>query len=519
MALLVLAIVVGVVITAAIYLPRASELIRERVIAQLNSDLESEADVESLQMSLRPSPRVALQGLVMRHKGRRDVPPLIQIRSLTADLSLSGWMAHRLDRVRIEGLRIFIPPRHREGGRPTDTEPKGGAAPEQPRGATAAASGWFIDRLMATDATLFLAVREPGIPPREFHIHRLAMSAVGVDRVMAFQAALNNPRPAGEIETAGTFGPWQKDEPSLTPLRATYTFSHADLGTFKGIGGILDSEGAFGGILERIEATGSTTTPDFRLSISGNPVPLTTHFEAVIDGTNGNTVLKHIDATLGQSRLVVSGTVIGRRGIDGHTIMIDATIPNGRLDDVLRLAVKGKIPPLTGDIEVKTKILLTPGDRDVIDKLQLDGTFRVMAARFTSLDIQSKLEDLSKRGRGKPEEEGGPSPVSNMAGPFTLKNTVMTLPKLTFGVPGATIRLSGRYNLRQETLDFLGTVRLQAQASQTMTGVKRFLLKPIDPLFTRDGAGTVLPIRIGGTRDDPAFKLDVKSALLRRNPS
>jgi hypothetical protein len=81
------------------------------------------------------------------------------------------------------------------------------------------------------------------------------------------------------------------------------------------------------------------------------------------------------------------------------------------------------------------------------------------------------------------------------------------------------IRLSGRYHLRQETVDFLGTVRLQAKASQTMTGVKRFLLKPIDPLFARDGAGTVIPIHIAGTRSAPAFTLDVKSALLRRNPS
>jgi hypothetical protein len=518
-ALLVLAIIVGAIVVAAIYLPRASELVRTRVIAELNRDLESEVDVESLQVSLRPTLRVAIRGLVMRHKGRRDVPPLIHIRSLTADLSLSGWMAHRLDRASIEGLQIFIPPRNREGATPTDAGRKDRATPEQPRKATAAASGWFIDRLVSTDATLFLAVREPGIPPREFHIHRLAMSAVGADRVMAFQAALNNPRPAGEIETAGTFGPWQKDEPSLTPLRATYTFFHADLGTFKGIGGILTSEGAFGGILERIEATGSTTTPDFRLSISGNPVPLTTRFEAVIDGTNGNTVLTHIDATLGHSQLIVSGAVIGKPGIDGRTITIDATIPKGRLDDVLRLAVKGKTPPLTGDIEVKTKILLPPGDRDVVDKLQLDGTFRVKAARFTSLDIQSALQALSRRGRGKPKEASGPSPVSNMAGRFTLENTVMTLPTLTFGVPGATIRLSGRYHLRQETLDFLGTVRLQAKASQTMTGMKRFLVKPFDPLLARDGAGTVLPIHIAGTRDHPTFKVDVKSALLRRNPS
>jgi hypothetical protein len=65
-AALVLTIIVGAVIMARIYLPPASALIRERAIAQLNSDLESEVEVESLQMSLRPSPRVAAQGPVMR---------------------------------------------------------------------------------------------------------------------------------------------------------------------------------------------------------------------------------------------------------------------------------------------------------------------------------------------------------------------------------------------------------------------------------------------------------------------
>jgi hypothetical protein len=98
-------------------------------------------------------------------------------------------MTHRLDRVSIEGLRIFIPPRNHQGAKPTDTERRDRDTTKQPGGATVAARGWSIDRLMATDATLFLAVREPGIPPREFHIHRLAMSAVGVDRVMAFQAS------------------------------------------------------------------------------------------------------------------------------------------------------------------------------------------------------------------------------------------------------------------------------------------------------------------------------------------
>jgi hypothetical protein len=345
------------------------------------------------------------------------------------------------------------------------------------------------------------------------------MSSVGADRVMTFQAQLRNPRPDGEIETTGTFGPWQKDTPSVTPLSGKYAFSHADLATFKGIAGTLASDGKFQGILERIDAEGTTDTPDFRLSIGGNPLPLTTHYQAVIDGTNGNTILKRVDAVLGSTKMSVSGGVIGKLGVEGRTISLDANIPNGRLEDLLRLTVKSSAPPLTGRIFMKTRIKIPPGERDVVDKLQLDGQFRIMAARFRSLDIQNKLDSLSKRGRGRPDEEGGGRTVSNMAGPFKMKNTAMTFPQLTFGVPGATVKLSGRYHMREETLNFIGTLRLQATVSQTVTGFKRMLLKPIDPLFRRDGAGTVLPIRISGTRGNPAFGLDVKSALMRRDPS
>jgi hypothetical protein len=50
--------------------------------------------------------------------------------------------------------------------------------------------------------------------------------------------------------------------------------------------------------------------------------------------------------------------------------------------------------------------------------------------------------------------------------------------------------------------------RLQAKASQTMTGWKRIALKPVDPLLSRAGAGTLLPIEITGTRAQPHFGLD-----------
>ncbi len=495
------------------WLSRAVRL-RERAVAALSRDLESEVSLDDLETSLRPTPRIVLRGLVVRHRGRRDVPPLLQIRLLTVDVSLTGWRAHRLDRVNVEGMQIFIPPRMDGADAADDSD----AQPQQENSGPAVGE-WYIDHLTASDATLRIGVREPDKPSRDFYIHRLDMSSVGADRAMTFNAALTNPRPVGQIQSTGTFGPWHKDSPSLTPLKGTYTFSNADLSTFKGIAGILTSNGRYGGVLERIEADGKTTTPDFRLSVGGNAVPLTTRYQAVIDGTNGNTVLKHIDAVLGQTRMSVSGAVVGAKGVDGRTITLDVDVPNGRLDDLLRLAVKGQSPPLTGGIVVKTRILIPPGDRDVVDKLQLDGRFRIVAARFNNLDIQKKLDELSRRGRGRPEETDEGKAVSNMAGPFTLKNTAMTFPRLTFGVPGATVKLSGRYHMRRETLDFMGTLSMQATVSETVTGFKRWLLKPIDPLFSRDGMGTVLPIRIGGTRSDPDFALDVKSAIRRRDPS
>jgi hypothetical protein len=35
-------------------------------------------------------------------------------------------------------------------------------------------------------------------------------------------------------------------------------------------------------------------------------------------------------------------------------------------------------------------------------------------------------------------------------------------------------------------------------------------LKAVDPFFKKDGAGTVLPIRITGTREHPSFGLEFR---------
>ena len=86
----------------------------------------------------------------------------------------------------------------------------------------------------------------------------------------------------------------------------------------------------------------------------------------------------------------------------------------------------------------------------------------------------------------------------------------MTFSNLTFGVPGAFVHLDGKYALRDQQIDFTGSLRLQAKLSQTTRGWKSIALKPFDRLFEKNGAGTFIPITITGTGSDPHFGLDIK---------
>lgn len=80
-----------------------------------------------------------------------------------------------------------------------------------------------------------------------------------------------------------------------------------------------------------------------------------------------------------------------------------------------------------------------------------------------------------------------------------------------------TVQLAGTHGLRDETLDFHGTLWLQAKLSRVTTGVKSFP-KPFDPFFRKNGV-TVLPIKVTGTRDQPSFGLDFGHKRMRTGAS
>ena len=126
------------------------------------------------------------------------------------------------------------------------------------------------------------------------------------------------------------------------------------------------------------------------------------------------------------------------------------------------------------------------------------------------------IEELSQRGRGKTAEPVKERVASDFQGRFKLAGGRLMLPSVSFNVPGARVELAGHYALKPETLDFKGQLLLDARISQTMTGWKSVLLKPFDPLFKqKDGSGSAIPIRIGGSRSAPDFGLDIHRVFRR----
>ncbi len=238
-------------------------------------------------------------------------------------------------------------------------------------------------------------------------------------------------------------------------------------------------------------------------------MPLNTTFHAVVDGTNGDTYLKQVDATLAETAISASGAIVSSENVKGRTVKIDLTIAKGRIEDFLRLAVSTPKPVMVGTLTLSAALVLPPGKRPVADRMSLTGRFALRHARFTDADVQEQLAKLSRRAQGwKPDARMGPI-VSDMSGRFVLGDGAARFRDLQFDVPGATVDLAGRYGLRDQDLDFAGTLGMEASISKAAGGgIKSVLLKPFDPLFRKQGKGAVLPITITGPRAQPKFGLN-----------
>ena len=495
-------------IVAAVLVARFQPIARSYIVSALRERYNSDVELGDLRITMFPSVHAVGENLTLRFAGRPELPPMVRVRSFTIDADLVSFFRSpkRIGLLRLDGLEIHTPPKS------TPATPADRA--HAPASFDVSKIRFVLDEVIADGSVLSTTPSDPSKDPLVFRIPKLTLRSVGIGRPMTFVAKVENPEPPGLVDSEGEFGPWNSAQPSDTPLSGHYTFRDANLGVFKGIAGILSSDGKYQGTLAKLEVHGTTDVPDFALDTADHPIHLTTEFDATVDGTNGNTVLHPVRAHLGNSAFEVSGS-IARGAAEKHkAIVLDARCAGGRLEDLLRLTVKGP-QPITGRVGFHTSVKIPPGGASIADRLELDGTFALDGARFTDPDVESKIAGLSHRAQGDPKNHD-PNVTADFKGAFHLRNGSLALPNLVFELPGAHITMTGGYGLRSGAIQFDGTVRLDAKVSQMTTGIKSLLLRPVDRIFERDGAGTVLPIRISGTRGDPKFTLDIGKILRRK---
>lgn len=509
-------LILGLLLAVASVIPLSSDTARRGVITALEDELDAEVELAGLEFRLLPSFRAVGHGLTIRHRGRRDVPPMIQIARFSAEGTIRRLLRRHVTRLEVEHLEIQIPPdRNRDTATP---EGEASAAPRREPDSRELARLFVIDELVSTDSRLVMIPRDPTRDPKIWEIHHLRMTSISPDTAMPFVATLSNAVPPGEIETSGSFGPWRREDPGQTPIEGDFSFANADLKVFNGIAGILSSHGTFAGSLDHMTVRGNTDTPDFMVTAGGHPFSLKTTYHAVVDGTNGNTFLEQVNATFLRSSLTARGEVTRTPGRKGRTVTLDVVMDRARLEDILTMAVKTPQPPMTGALKLRTKFVLPPGELDVVRKLRLDGRFEIGGTRFTDAGVQTKINTLSQRTQGNTKPEETPANVaSRFVGTFKLSNSQLEIPDVTFDVPGSTVRLAGGYGLLDERIDFAGMAYTDAKLSQMTTGWKSLLLKPVDLLFRKDGGGAAIPVKITGTRNEPSFGLDRGRIFKRRS--
>ena len=549
---------IAAVIAANIFLHRAGPALKAKVVETLSTRFDSRVELDQFHAAFLRGFQVSGAGLKLYPNHLDMSDPLIQVDRFSFRVFDWRQLLHTplvIDRVQVSGLNIHLPPKSQRANMPHINQ-----GPKPGEDKSHSGIKILVNEIDVDRASLIIENGKPGKVPLNFIIDKIQLHSVAAGQPMRFHAVLVNPRPVGNIDSTGDFGPFNEHSPGDTPVSGRYTFRNADLSTIKGIGGILSSDGNYQGQLNRIVVDGATTTPDFRLAIANRPMPLNTKFHAIVDGTNGDTYLQPVDAWLQHTHIVANGEVVHTAGVPGRDIRLDVTVDPGLIEDVLRLSVKAEPPLLTGQMQMKTKFDLPPGPSAVTDRLRLDGSFALTGAHFTSDKIISKIDELSLRGQGKAAQanqedaarkktvaqntaaqnssaqngsaQNGAPPTSasptatqssdaasppsaadiaaDMRGTFTFGSGKLALPALDFRVPGADIAVQGAYTLQGQVLDFNGTARLDAHISQMVTGWKSLLLKPVDPFFAKDGAGTLVPIKISGTTSHPDIGLNFK---------
>jgi hypothetical protein len=499
---------VFVLLTAAAILALRWPFSQENIVESIQEIVPGAVQIGEFRTRIFPHPGCEAEEVNLR-RGASDPnkPPLVAVQRISIEaryfdlLFRPGYVA----RIVLQGLHVYVPARGSYAKHSGDA-----ISPSSLR----QTSKTRVGEILAEGALLEVG-RQNDKDSLKFEIHSLTLGSVSRDSAWAYKVSMTNPIPPGEITSSGRLGPWKTGHFGKTPVAGRYQFRDANLAALPGIAGVLSSDDHFEGELDEINLHGAVEVPNFELKDSQHEVALHAQYSATVNALNGDVSLREVRTSFLQTTVVAAGQVAGRKGQKGKTTSLNITVHEGRIQDVLSLFVQDDKPPLMGITNFQADILLPPDRRQFLRKVNLRGDFAIRDGRFSNPETETEVDKLSQRARGNSKQASATDPeraLSTLNGHVLLRDGVATFTNVKFAVPAASADLEGNYDLISEKVDFHGVLRTEAELSQTTSGVKSVLLKPLDRFFKKNNAGAQIPVSLTGTYSDPHFGVDLNPA-------
>ena len=489
------AVMLAILIAAVVVFAWIWPFTPDHVRTDLQQGSGTKVAFQSFKQTFFP-PGCVLEHVTFRSDAIPNGPPLLTAEKLTIATGYARLLTHDVGTIRAEGAHVVLPPFGKGQklfqGSSNNHKTK-------------------IERLIA-DASIFeVSSGAPGGTPLRFQIRKLTVHDLGSSTGMSFQIDAAIPKLPGEVIATAKLGHWNAEKPEMTELAGKYQFRNAQLGVFRAIAGTLASEGRFEGPVKNLNVRGSIDVPNFEVTRTHHRIHLRTQFDAVVDGTAGDIVIRSVKAHFDRTTVTGNGKIAAIPGKKGKTAALDLFVRDGRIEDVLFLFVRGQKSPLAGATSFETKVTIPPGKKKFLDKIVLDGNFDITSGQFTNSQTQDRVNQLTAQARGtkNPTPQNAQPVATDWEGQVLLQDGIAHLSLLRIRAPGAAVKLRGTYGLEKQNVNLHGMLFLQAKLSQATSGIKSILLKPIEPFLKKNRhGGAKMPVGITGTYYHPKYHTD-----------
>src|SRR5438309_10056218 len=169
----ILLVILG--IGLAVLVTHITPIVRVRAIDILRGRFDSDAEFGELRVMVLHGIFVSGKNLVLRHRGRTDVPPLLDIREFSGEMSLLSLFRKpwHIRRVELKGMAIHIPPKSEREPEPSKN------LRDIPV---------IVDEFISGAAEHDLLLRKTAKPAHLFLIHHHLVNSVGLGHSAPLQA-------------------------------------------------------------------------------------------------------------------------------------------------------------------------------------------------------------------------------------------------------------------------------------------------------------------------------------------